>query len=127
MANFKVDPRPGTCEICGRADKDHCDIAYPRHPDRRNALNVLRLRICKDCGALIYKTVVTKEPWLRNRLTEKKIEVITKERTEARREKMRKKKERLAKVHAPQTGEVPVAKERTKPLQPKRVRKPPRK
>lgn len=90
MANFKLNKTHGMCKICGREGKDHCSVTYPQRPSKNN-INSRRLRICKDCGALIYKVAVTKEDHQRNRFMEKKSQTIARGKKDARAKKKRQK------------------------------------
>jgi hypothetical protein len=45
------------------------------------------MRICKECGALIYKVVVTEEDYQRNRHIENKAKTIHRARKEKRKER----------------------------------------
>ncbi len=83
MSNFKLNRTLGRCGFCGRQGQDHCSITYPRVPTKTVG-GTRRMRVCKECGTLIYKVVVTKEDYQRNQKIEKKIKVILRERREKR-------------------------------------------
>lgn len=85
MANFKLNLTEGRCDFCGRKDRGHCTVSYPRVPERQYS-GTRRIRICKECGTLIFKVVVTKEDYKRNRHFEKKMKTIVKERKAKRKE-----------------------------------------
>lgn len=86
MANFKLNATRGLCDLCGRRDKDHCSVTFPRRAWKNN-INTRHMRICKECGALIYKVVVTEEDYQRNRHIENKAKTIHRARKEKRKER----------------------------------------
>jgi hypothetical protein len=96
MATFKLNKTEGRCSFCGRPDRNHCAVSYPRDSSRPRAPNNRNLRVCSPCGLNIVGACAEGEDRVRTRKVDKAIEVFTEERRAKRQAKREARKRRQA-------------------------------